>query len=222
MTEIEPVRFYFDFISPYAYLAWTQIHRVAAGREVEAVPVLFAALLDHHGTKGPAEIAAKRRYLLFDTLRKARALGVPLGVPKHHPFNPLLALRVASVPNDAATRRRIVDRLYAAVWSGEGANLEDAAIVARLLTELGVDAERTIADATSAEGKARVKAQTERAIADGVFGVPTTIAGGEPFWGVDALGDLERFLRDARPTVDAEILARWSALTPSAERKQAR
>ena len=101
------IRFHFDFISPYAYLAWTQIHALAArhGRSVEPVPVLFAALLDHHGTKGPAEIPAKRRYLMFDVVRKARALGVPIGPPPAHPFDPLLALRVASVPMDAQATR---------------------------------------------------------------------------------------------------------------------
>jgi 2-hydroxychromene-2-carboxylate isomerase len=68
---VSAIRFCFDFISPYAYLAWTQVHALADrhGRAVEPVPVLFAALLDHHGTVGPAEVPAKRRYLMFDVVR---------------------------------------------------------------------------------------------------------------------------------------------------------
>lgn len=214
------IRFHFDFISPYAYLAWTQIHALAArhGRSVEPVPVLFAALLDHHGTKGPAEIPAKRRYLMFDVVRKARALGVAIGPPPAHPFNPLLALRVASVPMEAGMRRALIDRIYAAVWSGEARDVEDRAAVISLIDEVGLDGAALVAEALSIDGKARVRTQTERAIADGVFGVPTAICDGEPFWGVDSLPELERFLEDGS-AVDREAVARWSALKPSAERR---
>jgi 2-hydroxychromene-2-carboxylate isomerase len=217
---MSPLRFHLDFLSPYSYLAWTQIHALAERyqREVEPAPVLFAALLNHHGTKGPAEIPAKRRYLLFDTIRKARAFNVPLEPPAHHPFNPLLALRVASVPMDVNRQRALIDRLYAAVWSGRGENVEDPRVVAAIATEVGLDAERTLADAGSPEGKARLKRQTERAIAEGVFGVPTIIVDAEPFWGVDSLVELERFLGAGKPTIDRETWARWSKVTPSAVR----
>ena len=214
------MRVYLDFISPYSYLAWTQLPELAArhGRTLEAVPVLFAALLEHHGTRGPAEVPAKRRYVLVDVARKARALGVPLGLPPHHPFNPLLALRLASLPLDPAARHALVDRFFAAAWSGRGEHLQDPAVVAALVRELGHDPERALADATSADGKARVKAQTERAIADGVFGVPSILADGELFWGVDSLPALDAFLGGARPSVDPAIEARWAALPPSATR----
>lgn len=216
------IRFHFDFLSPYAYLAWTQIHALADrhGRAVEPVPVLFAALLDHHGTRGPAEIPAKRRYLMFDVLRKARALGVPIAPPPHHPFNPLLALRVASLPMPPATQRAVIDRIYRAVWSGEARDVEDRDVIAALAREAG------LADAVDAaaapEAKARLRAQTEQAIADGVFGVPTMVVDGEPFWGVDSLVDLDRYLAAGTPTLDAATLARWSALQPSATRPGSR
>ena len=96
-----PLLFYFDFISPYAFLAWTQIRGIAARceREVEPVPVLFAGLLNAHDQKGPAEIPAKRRYLFKDIARKAHRLGVAsVAPPPAHPFNPLLPLRIASLP----------------------------------------------------------------------------------------------------------------------------
>jgi 2-hydroxychromene-2-carboxylate isomerase len=192
------------------------------GRDVEPVPVHFAAKLEHHGTKGPAEIPAKRRYLHFDTTRKARALGVPFGAPRHHPFNPLLVLRVASVPMDSPKQRALVDRIYAGVWSGEAANVEDEATIARFAGEVGLDAQRVLDEARSPEGKARLKDQTARAIADGIFGVPTVLVDGEPFWGVDALRELENFLADGTPALDGNTLARWSAVTPSAERPGAK
>src|SRR5262245_43625018 len=94
------IRFFFDFISPYSYLAWTQLPQLAQRHSctVQATPVLFAALLDAHGTKGPAEVPARRRYVMKDIARKAHAFGVPIDVPFAHPFNPLLALRIASLP----------------------------------------------------------------------------------------------------------------------------
>src|SRR5262245_43770609 len=78
-----PIDFYFDFVSPYAYLGWTQIHALAArhGRTVRAVPTLFAALLNHSGTLGPAEIPLKRVYIFKDALRTAKVFGVPLEPP---------------------------------------------------------------------------------------------------------------------------------------------
>src|SRR4051794_39152535 len=104
MNKPEPtLAFYFDFISPYAFIAWTQVHAIAErnGATVVAIPVLFAGLLDAHGTKGPAETPAKRVYTFRDAYRKAPRAGLPpLRPPPSHPFNPLLALRVASLPMD--------------------------------------------------------------------------------------------------------------------------
>jgi 2-hydroxychromene-2-carboxylate isomerase len=85
------LRFYFDFISPYAYLGWKQVHAFARTHalEVEVVPILFAALLNANETKGPAEIPAKRIFVFKDAYRKAHQLKVPFGPPPAHPFNPL-------------------------------------------------------------------------------------------------------------------------------------
>src|SRR5687767_3540326 len=108
------LRIYYDFISPYSYLAWRSIHALAArhGREVEPVAVLFAGLLDAHGQKGPAEIAPKRLYTFRHVLRLASAAGLPMQLPPAHPFNPLLALRVSSLPMDPEVRKRLIDGLY--------------------------------------------------------------------------------------------------------------
>ena len=205
-----------DFISPYAYLGWTQIHALAArhGRKVRPVPVLFAALLDHSGTLGPAEIPAKRAYIFKDTLRTARSLGVPFGAPPSHPFNPLLALRVAT----ADPSRAVVDALFRAVWGG-GGGVETEAAVARALDAAGLPATALIARATEPAIKQQLREVTDAAIAAGVFGVPTVIADGELFWGVDSFAHLERFLAGGDPIApaDAEAFAR---LTPSATRSR--
>ena len=196
-----PLAFYFDFISPYAFLAWTQVHAIAErnDRTVAVIPVLFAGLLEAHGTKGPAEIPAKRAYLFRDVYRKAHRLGLPeLRPPPAHPFNPLLALRVASLPMDAAEQRRLVDALYAATWL-EGTGVDSPEAVAAAASRAGLDGPALVRAAQEPEAKTRLRAATEEAIARGVFGVPSVLADGELFWGTDALEHLEVFLRGEDP-----------------------
>jgi 2-hydroxychromene-2-carboxylate isomerase len=215
------IRFFFDYVSPYSYLAWTQLPALAErhGRAVEPVPVLFAALLDAHGTRGPAEVPARRRYLIRDVLRLAHQLGVPLEPPPAHPFNPLLALRVSSVPMPAEQRRALVTGLFAATWGG-GGGVSDPSGVAAVLAEVGLPAD-LLAQAQTAEGKAAVRAQTDQALALGAFGVPTMVADGELFFGCDSLPHLERFLRGEDP-VRAEVVERWERLPASATRSSGR
>lgn len=213
---MKALRFYFDYISPYAYLAWTQVHALAAraGREVEPVPVLFAALLDAHGTRGPAEVPARRHYLIRDTLRTAQRLGVPFAPPPAHPFNPLVALRVTTL----APQRALIDALFAATWGG-GGGIAEPAQVARAASAAGLDGDALIAAAATPEAKDRLRAQTGDAIDAGAFGVPTIVADGELFWGLDALPNLEAFLR-GELAIDPARLAAWDALPVAAERKR--
>jgi 2-hydroxychromene-2-carboxylate isomerase len=208
----------FDFVSPYSYVAWHRVKAVAAahGRAIEPVPVVFGAILSAHGTLGPAEVPAKRAYVVKDTVRAAHAAGLPFGPPPAHPFNSLLALRVATQPADPAARSALIDRLFAAVWGG-GPGVEDPAVVARICDEVGLDGAALVAGAKTDDVKARLRANTERAIARGVFGVPTMVADGELFWGNDSLAHLDRFLAGGDP-VRADDLARWAAVAPSVTR----
>jgi 2-hydroxychromene-2-carboxylate isomerase len=210
---VAPVELYFDVISPYAYLAYTQLQGLAAlhGREVRTVPVLFAGLLNAHGTRGPAEVPAKRAYLIRDVLRKATSFGVPFQPPPSHPFNPLLALRAA------IAEPRLVGPLFDAVWA-TGVGAETPEQVAAIAREAGLDAADVLMRAAAAEVKAELRANTDAAIARGVFGVPTMIVDGELFWGCDALPLLDRFLAGAQ-RLDLETIDRWTALVSSSDRK---
>jgi 2-hydroxychromene-2-carboxylate isomerase len=213
------VKLLFDFLSPYAYIAWHRVRPIAAvhGRVVEPVPVLLAGLLGAHGTKGPAEVVAKRPFLVKDTARAAAAAGVPFGPPPSHPFNPLLALRVAGLVDDVAARTRLVDALYAEVWGGGGRGVTDPEIVASVASAVGLDGAALVAAAASDEAKARLRAATEAAIAANVFGVPTILVDGELFWGNDNLEYVDAFLAGRDP-VTPEYLAQWKHVRPSASR----
>ena len=215
---LDPIYFHFDLLSPYAAIAWSQIHALAAahGREVRPVPTLLAALLAHGGTRGPAEIPAKRVYVFKDSLRSARRLGVPLIPPPNHPFNPLLALRAASMVEGEA-QRRLIDQLFYGAWGG-GGGVESPEAVAALAARAGLDGERVIEAATSPEARARLRAQTDEAIAAGVFGVPTMRVDGELFWGYDSFAHLDAFL-GGHDTITAEDLQPWLHIQPSATRR---
>lgn len=212
--------FYFDFISPYAYVAWTQIHALAEkhGRTVEPTPILFAALLNAMGHKGPAEIPAKRVYVFKDVCRKAHRLGLALPIPPpNHPFNPLIGLRAALFPCDAKVQRRFIDGLYAATWAG-GGGIETEAAVGAIATRAGLPADEVLAFAKSDAAKSTLKKNSEAAIEKGVFGVPTVSVDGELFWGIDSLDLLDDFLAGKDP-LSADYVSRWQHITASATRK---
>jgi 2-hydroxychromene-2-carboxylate isomerase/predicted enzyme related to lactoylglutathione lyase len=216
------LRFYFDYISSNAYLAWSQLHAIAERhrRRVEPVPVLFAALLEAHGQLGPAEVPPKGLWMARNNLRKAVLLGLPLRPPASHPFNPLLALRVSSLPIAEDARRRLIDALFASTWALE-LRVDDPAVVARAADGAGLDGEALVAEAGRAESKARLRRQTELAIAADVFGVPTVIVDGELFWGYDDFPFLTRFL-DGTDPIEGEAVKAWRRPTPSAMRRQHR
>lgn len=194
------ILFYFDYISPNAYLAWTQLPALAErnGYAVEPVPVLFAGLLEAHRQLGPAEVPSKMRWMWKNTVRKAVVIGVELNAPAFHPFNPLLALRVSSLPMEADRRSKLIDALFGAVWV-RALHIAEPEVVEKIAGECGLDGKELIARAQQPECKTQLRNQTEQAIADGVFGVPTMRVGSELFWGYDDLSFLQRFIDGADP-----------------------
>jgi len=171
---------YFDFVSPFAYLQSEQLAALAPRIAVRYRPVLFAGLLDAHGQKGPAEIAAKRDFTYRFVVWQAGKLGIPLKFPPEHPFNPLPLLRLALACD---CDPQAVQRIFRFVW--RDGRLPDLPIEwAELTDELGIrDGAARIA---AAEVKDALRRNTDEAIARGVFGVPTLIIGSELFWGADA------------------------------------
>jgi 2-hydroxychromene-2-carboxylate isomerase len=174
------IDFWFDPISPFAYLAFERLPQALEGctYAVEYRPVLFAALLNHFGHKGPAEVEPKRAWTFRHVAWLAHTHGIALQAPAEHPFNPLPLLRLVVA---AGANRRTVEAVMRHVWVG-GAGATDAARLAALATTLAPKR-----DAASDDVKAELRANTDAAIACGIFGVPTFELDGRLFWGVDAL-----------------------------------
>jgi 2-hydroxychromene-2-carboxylate isomerase len=217
------IRFGFDYISSNAYLAWTQLPRLAEryGYEVEPIPILFAGLLEAYGQLGPAEVPAKALWMARNTLRKAALLDVPLNRPAFHPFKPLLALRVSSLPLATPERFAVIDALFQAVWV-RGLHVAEAEVVARVADEIGLRGVDLVAAAERPESKARLRAQTDAAIARGVFGVPSMEVGNEVFWGYDDFPYLELCLAGKDPLRPAEWEKWFAPVVPSAMRRRFR
>lgn len=182
------IGFWFDPISPFAYLAFERLPEALEGCSyaVEYRPVLFAGLLAHWGQKGPAEIEPKRAWTYRHIAWLAHTHGITMQMPAVHPFNPLPLLRLALA---AGANRRTVEAVMRHVWRG-GADASDPARLQALAREL-VPAR----DAASADVKAELRAATDAAIARGVFGVPTFEIDGRLFWGFDALPMLRAALQ---------------------------
>lgn len=212
---MKPIDFWFDPISPYAYLAFERLPQALEGisHEVRYRPVLFAGLLAHWGQKGPAEIEPKRAWTFRQVHWQADQFGIPLDTPRSHPFNSLAHLRLllASAPAGGTPNRRACEAVLRQVWRG-GFDANDPDRLAALTREL--------APAVPADDpaiKQALKDATGEAVALGLFGVPTLVVDGRRFWGADALPMLAACLR-GDPWFDGPAWDREGAPRPGIRR----
>ena len=188
---MKKITFYLDFISPYAWLAFEELPLALMGLSYSVTykPLLFAALLKHHGQLGPAEIPAKRDWTYRQVQWLAHSKGIALDLPATHPFNPLGLLRLA-VATDAKGQpnRYVCETLFRQVWVG-GADAADPARLAAITQKLA-----PARDPADDAVKAQLREHADEAIAHGVFGVPAFEVDGKVFWGLDALPMLRAYL----------------------------
>jgi 2-hydroxychromene-2-carboxylate isomerase len=189
------LEFFYDFSCPYAYLASTQIERVASrgNAELEYKPFLLGGVFRALGeAAGEMSRLAPPRARMngLDMLRWAEHWGVPLNMPKTHPNRTVTALRAALASGDIP---RASHALFRAYWV-DGSDVSDPEVTARVLSAVGFDGPALVARAEEPALKAELRERTEEAIQRGVFGAPATFVNGELFWGQDRLGFVERAL----------------------------
>ena len=191
------VHFYFDFISPYAWLAFKALPKSLEGisHRVHYHPVVFGAMLKHHGQLGPAEMPGKRDWTYRQVMWLAKQQGTDLQMPASHPFNSLALLRLAVAASDnGQPNRYVVESIFKHVWY-TGLEASDAEQFAALQLHLFSQANLSLKDPQSVEVKQLLQQQTQQAIDLGLFGVPSMVVNGQVFWGQDALPMLRAYLQ---------------------------
>ena len=215
MSPRIPARWYFDIISPYAYLHLRRFAELNPALEVEPVPVLFAGLLKHWDNKGPAELAPKRLHTYRSCVWAASQHGIPFRMPPRHPFNPLHGQRLLA---GLGAPRAAVEAAYDFIW-GEGRDL--AAEWPLFYARLGVDGERAAALIGDPQVKQALIENTAAAAAQGVFGVPTLAFRGQNFWGSDTIAWANAFIENPR-MFDSGEMKRAGEIEVGAARKEVR
>jgi 2-hydroxychromene-2-carboxylate isomerase len=193
-----PIAFWFDFSSPYGYIAAELIDAVAArhDRAVNWHPILLGPIFKQVGTAPLADLPLKGDYAKRDFARTARYHDVPFRLPAVFPIATQVAARAFYLIADADPARAhdFAKRVFRAYFA-DGRDIADAEVVMALAAEAGADTQALVDHLKGDAVKARVRTEVENAVKAGVFGSPYFIVDGEPFWGVDRLPMLEEWIR---------------------------
>jgi 2-hydroxychromene-2-carboxylate isomerase len=205
MSAKVPATFYYDIISPFAYLYLKQRKRLESKLEITPVPILLGGLLRSTENKGPGEIAAKRPHTYQFCVWQAEKLGIPFRFPEHHPFTTVAAQRLLT---QEKADWAIVERAFDYVWvEGKDPNLSWS----EFCIYLGLFADTPRPE--NPEVKAQLMANTNQAKLDGAFGIPALIVNQHCFWGVDAIEWTLDYL--ARPGMFEEASYAYAGNVPN-------
>ena len=190
------LEFYFDYGSPYSYLADTQVGAIAqrAGAALERKPMLLGGVFKATGNQSPAELPAKSKWSAFDMPMWAHHYGVPFNRNPHFPVNTLALMRGAAAAQLDGLFDRYHPAMFQAMWV-DGRNLNDIKEVAAVLTEAGLDARTFGQRIQDQDVKDRLKTTSDEAVARGVFGAPTLFVDDMMFFGNDRLSFVEQALK---------------------------
>jgi 2-hydroxychromene-2-carboxylate isomerase len=190
------LEFYFDYGSPYSYLADTQVESIArrAGAALERKPMLLGGVFKSTGNQSPAGLPAKSKWSAFDMPMWAKHYGVPFKPNPHFPVNTLALMRGAAAAQIDGVFEKYHPAMFKAMWV-DGRNLNDMKEVAAVLTAAGLDAQKFGNRVQEQDVKDRLKSTTDDAVARGVFGAPTMFVDGKMFFGNDRLPFVEMALK---------------------------
>ncbi len=193
-----PIEFWFDFSSPYSYLASELIDDLAAkyGRKVKWRPIMLGAAFKASGLPLLITVPLKGEYSKRDFDRSARFLGLPYKFPSKFPLATLVAARgyYWLHGQDCAKAREFAHAVFRAYWV-DGRDISELAVVLEIVDHLGIDRDAFTTAIATPEFKDRLRQETDDAIARGMFGAPYFMVDGEPFWGVDRLPQIEKWLQ---------------------------
>jgi 2-hydroxychromene-2-carboxylate isomerase len=192
------LEFWFDYGSPASYLAYTQVPLIArrTGAEVVYRPMLLGGVFKATGNHSPVDIKPKGVWMMADLPRFAKRYGVPYARNPNFPINTLNLMRGAIAAGNEGRLVPYSDAMFRAMWVDQR-NMEDPIVIGTVLRDAGFDPPAMMAAIGTADVKDRLRANTEEAVARGVFGAPTCFVGREMFFGQDRLDFVEEELRRA-------------------------
>lgn len=193
---MKTIEFFYDFSSPYSYLAATELPTVAkrAGAALRYRPFVLAAVFKATGNDMPAKIAAKATYMLKDLERWSKHQNVPFRFSSHFPANTIKAMRLALVAEEQGKGEDFTQAAFRAMWA-EDRDLANADVLADLAQASGLDVVAAMAAIETPAIKDKLRANTDDAIARGAFGAPAIFVGDELFWGNDRMAFVESAAR---------------------------
>ena len=207
------LKWYFDFISPFAYLQHCQFSRLPDSVDIEYKPILFAGLLNHWQNVGPAEIPPKRIFTYKHCYWRAKKLGIPFKMPPAHPFNSLNALRLAIATGN---QKENIQTIFESIWRF-GFDNNSSEFISHI--EKHLDLKNVQALTAQQAVKDHLRGNTEEAVEDNVFGVPTFVVDNQQFWGLDAFDMLLDYIDDPEAFNNPEM-KRIETLPEGVQRKR--
>ena len=185
---IKPFVFYFDFVSPYSFLAHKQIRKIEKkeGIKIRYKPILVGGLHNLHGIKAPAFIPAKAKHMIKDCKLLAAKNGVKFKFNSYFPIRSLNLMRGVFVAEEDNIKSYYIDNIFNSIWQ-DGLNMNDPVIIEKVLKNLSVNPKTFILRSTSSQIKDSLRKKTNDAYDKGIFGAPTFVVNNKIFWGQDRI-----------------------------------
>lgn len=193
---MKKISFYFDFLSPYSYVAWTWAR--TQPYDFTFIPVSIPSIISHYDTKGPAQIAPKRNYLFKDLLRYTSLNRIPFTTPKNLPFNSLYALRLSLVEVSGKDQREVIDAIFRGGWE-HGMDIGSDEVLRDILAQKNLPVDELFLKMEAKESRGYLKNNVTEALTNNLFGVPSFLVDDEIFWGNDSIKYLEMYLAGNDP-----------------------
>jgi len=185
---IKPFDFYFDFISPYSFLAHKEIRKIEIkeGFKIRYKPILVGGLHNLHGIKAPAFIPAKAKHMIRDCKLIAAKNGVKFKFNSYFPIRSLNLMRGVLVAEEDNMKSYYIDSIFDTIWQ-DGLNMNDQIIIEKVLKNLGINPKTFVLRSSSSIIKESLRKKTSDAYEKGIFGAPTFVANNKIFWGQDRI-----------------------------------
>ena len=193
---IRPFEFYFDFSSPYTYLAHKQIRKIEKENSIKIkyMPILLGGLFKLAGIKANVDIPAKGKYMIRDCKLFAEKHDITFKFNSYFPILTLNLMRSVLVAEKKGFDQNYIDKVFDAIWV-DGLNLNDSSIIEKLMKNLDINPKNFLLEAGENQIKEDLKKRTEDAFGKGIFGAPSFIVNNKIFWGQDRL---EFVLKEAK------------------------